>query len=288
MTGFGAGRATAGAEEISVELKSVNHKFCEVKPRLPRELSAFETQVVKQVKDRLARGAVDVTVRRQSASQSASVPKVDLPLAREYQRAFQELAHGLGMQGSVGIEFVATQPGVIRVEERGVNAEEAQQATEAALAQALDALVRMREVEGASIAEDLRTRLETIARGVTEIEALAPRAVEEYRQRLTDRIAELVKEAAVDPQRIVQEVAIFAERTDVAEEMTRLKSHFEQLRGLLASEEPSGRRMDFLVQELHREINTTGSKSQHAGIAARVVELKAEIERMREQVQNVE
>lgn len=277
-----------GAEEISVELKSVNHKFCEVKPRLPRELAAFESEVVRTIKDRLARGAVDVTVRRQAVAQAAAVPTVDVALAREYQRAFTELAHALGRRDEVPLEHIASQPGVIRVEERGVNAEDALEALQAALGQALDALVQMRETEGRAIAQDLSARVETISRGVREIEALAPQAVEEYRQRLSEKVAELAREVTVDPLRLVQEVAFYAERTDVAEEMTRLHSHLEQLRALLRTDEPAGRRMDFLVQELHREINTTGAKSQHAGIAARVVELKAEIERMREQVQNVE
>lgn len=288
MTGFGVGRATSGAEEISVELKSVNHKFCEVKPRLPRELSALEPVVVKRVKDRLARGAVEVTVRRQAQTQAGQVPVVDVPLALEYQRALLQLASETGARADIPVTFLATQPGVLRLEERGASVEDAERALEAALTQALDALVKMREVEGEAIARDLSNRLDLIEAGVRELELLAPRAVEEYRQRLQERIAELTKNAAVDPQRLVQEVAIFAERTDVAEETTRLRSHLVQLRALLGSDEPFGRKMDFLVQELHREVNTTGSKSQHAGISAQVVALKAEVERVREQVQNVE
>lgn len=288
MTGFGAGRATVGTEEISVELKSVNHKFCEVKARLPRELASLEASISKTVKDRLARGAIDVSVRRQTAAASASLPVVDVGLAREYQRAYQELATALGTPESVTIEFIAGQPGVVRVEERGVNLEDAQKALEAALDGAISALVKMREVEGASIARDLESRLEVVSKGVDQLQVLAPRAVEEYRTRLQERISELTREVSVDPQRLVQEVAFFAERTDVAEEMTRLSSHLDQFRQLLQSDQPSGRRMDFLVQEMHREVNTTGSKSQHPEISNLVVSLKAEVERIREQVQNVE
>lgn len=288
MTGFGAGRATVGAEEITVELKSVNHKFCEVKPRLPRELATLESTVVKTVKDRLARGAIDVTARRQTVAHSASVPVVDLALAREYQRVFNELAQALGTSEGVGIEYIAAQPGVVRVEERGSDLAAAQTALETALTDALGALIKMRETEGAAIATDLTTRLETIEKGVGELERLAPQAVAEYHKRLGERIAELTRDVSVDPQRLVQEVAFFAERTDVAEEMTRLRSHLEQFRALLRSPEPAGRRMDFLVQEMHREVNTTGSKSQHPEISSRVMMLKAEVERMREQIQNVE
>ncbi|MGA9522123.1 MAG: YicC/YloC family endoribonuclease [Myxococcaceae bacterium] len=288
MTGFGSGRATSGVEEVTVELKSVNHKFCEVKARLPRELGALEQSVIRSVKDRLARGSIEVVVRRQTVTGSASVPTVDLALAREYQRAFQELAHSLSTRESVSLQFIASQPGVVRVEERSLSFEDAQRALEAALSQALDALVAMRAQEGQAIAQDLGSRIGTVEGFVDELTRFAPQAVEEYRQRLSERIAELARGVPVDPQRLVQEVAVFAERTDVAEELTRLRSHIEQYRSLLATDEPAGRRMDFLVQEMHREVNTTGSKSQHVEISNRVVLLKAEVERIREQVQNVE
>jgi uncharacterized protein (TIGR00255 family) len=288
MTGFGAGRSTVGAEEISVELRSVNHKFCDVKARLPRELQPFEAPLVKLVKDRLARGAVDLVARRERVAQSSAVPVVDLALAREYQRAFAELGRALASSEHVSMALIAQQPGVLRLEDRPAVPEDAQRALELALAQALDGLLRMRELEGASIAADLRARLDRVERILEELADLAPRAVEEYQARLSERIADLTKGVAVDPQRLVQEVAVFAERTDVAEEITRLRSHLAQLRGLLAAAEPSGRRLDFVVQEMHREINTTGSKSQHPEISTRVVALKAEIERIREQVQNVE
>jgi uncharacterized protein (TIGR00255 family) len=158
----------------------------------------------------------------------------------------------------------------------------------AALEQALGALEQMRQVEGEAIRIDLETRLGLLERWSREVAALAPRSVEEYRQRLAERVTELARGISVDEQRLAQEVAIFAERSDIAEEMTRLASHLEQFRQLIAAGEPSGRRMDFLVQEMHREVNTTGSKSQHADISARVVSMKAEVERIREQVQNVE
>jgi uncharacterized protein (TIGR00255 family) len=288
MTGFGSGRAAFGSEEVTVELKSVNHKFCEVKPRLSRELAVHEGEVLRAVKDRLARGAVEVIARRQTTAATSAVPSVNLALAREYQRAYQELSHGLGTGESVSVEFIAAQPGVVTVEERQVQAEDAQRALGAALAQALDALVAMRAQEGQSMAQDLSARADTIERVVEEVAERAPQAVEEYRSRLSERIVELTRGVAVEPQRLVQEVALYAERTDIAEEMTRLRSHLEQFRGLLASAEPSGRKMDFLVQEMHREVNTTGSKSQNAEISNRVVLLKAEVERLREQIQNVE
>jgi uncharacterized protein (TIGR00255 family) len=288
MTGFGAGRARVGDEEFSVELRSLNHKFCEVKARLPRELSTLEPVLVKQVKDRLARGAVELFVKRQTATASGTVPVIDVALAKEYARAFRELAQALGAPAEVSWAQVATQPGVMKLEEKGVDVESATQAVHEALEQALKALEQMRQTEGESIYADLDARLKLIEGWSREVFALAPRAVEEYRQRLSERVAELARGVAVDPQRLAQEVAMFAERTDIAEESTRLASHLEQFRALMASSEPAGRRMDFLVQEMHREVNTTGSKSQHAEISARVVSMKAEVERIREQVQNVE
>ncbi|CAM4419883.1 YicC family protein [Corallococcus exiguus] len=288
MTGFGSGRARVGDEEVSVEARSLNHKFCEVKVRLPRELSALEPALVKQVKDRLARGSVEILVRRQAATVSGNVPTVDVALAREYARAFREVAEAMGQSVEIAWSQVANQPGVIRLEEKGVDVESATQATQTALQQALAALETMRNTEGESINADLDARMKLIEGWSQDVARLAPRAVSDYQQRLTERVAELARGVAVDPQRLAQEVALFAERTDIAEEVTRLATHLEQFRLLMASPEPVGRRMDFLVQEMHREVNTTGSKSQHAEISARVVSMKAEVERIREQVQNVE
>ncbi len=288
MTGFGTGTATAGNESLTVELKSVNHKFCEVKVRLPRELAALEGALQKLVKDKLARGAVDVSVRRASRTALGVVPQVDVALAREYRRAWGELARALELPDTVTVKDIATQMNVIRLEEPQVGLEDAGQAAESALALALEALGKMREKEGVALGADLSARLGLVTQWVEEVRVLAPKAIDLYRTRLSERIAELSKGLAVDPQRLAQEVAFFAERTDVAEEMTRLASHLEQFNELLRSAEPSGRKMDFLVQEMHREVNTTGSKSQHADISSRIMQLKAELERIREQVQNVE
>ena len=288
MTGFGTGTATAGNESLTVELRSVNHKFCEVKVRVPRELAALEASLGKLVKDRLARGAVDVQVRRASRTAMGVVPQVDVALAREYRRAWSELAKALELPDTTTVRDIATQTNVIRLEEQAVGLEDAGKAAESALLLALEALGQMREKEGLALHTDLSTRLGLIAQWVEEVKQLAPKAIDLYRTRLSERIAELSRGLAVDPQRLAQEVAFFAERTDVAEEMTRLSSHLEQFLELLRSKEPSGRKMDFLVQEMHREVNTTGSKSQHAEISSRIMQLKAELERIREQVQNVE
>jgi uncharacterized protein (TIGR00255 family) len=287
MTGFGAGRSQSGGEEIEVEVRSVNHKFCEVKARLPRELAALEAEVVRQVKERLVRGGVEVTVRRSTAAGALS-PRVDLDLALEYARAFASVRERLALPGEVTLAQVLAAEGVVGLEERSVDLEAARVSMGKALAQALAALTSMREREGAALERDLARRLATLESLLGRVEALAPQSVEHYRARLAERVQELARGLVSDPARLATEVALFADRTDVAEEITRLRSHFSQLRGLAGGVEPSGRKMDFLVQEMHREVNTIGAKSQSAEIASEVVSMKAEVERMREQVQNVE
>jgi len=288
MTGFGTGRAAVGNEEISAEMRSLNHKFCEVKVRLPREISLLEPQVLKKVRDALARGAVEVLVKRQGATATTASPVVDLTLAKQYRQALSSLSRDLALSDTPSIQDIFSQPGVIRLGEPNVDLEVASNAVDLAVEQALQALLRMREAEGKEIGADLRMRLKRVSDLVEEIAAVAPQAIQQYQQRLEDRIRELASGIPVDPQRLVQEVAFLAERTDVAEELARLRSHLQQFRALLDSDQPVGRRMDFLVQEMHREVNTTGAKSQHPEISARIVELKSELERLREQIQNVE
>jgi len=287
MTGFGAGRATRGGEEIGAEVRSVNHKFCEVKVRLPRELSSLEVEIARAVKERLARGGVEVALRR-NAARGAAGPRVDAALAAEYARAFEALRVQLGLGGAVSLAEVLGAEGVVLLEERPADLEAARAAVTGALAEALDQLSAMRGREGEALARDVSARLDTLEAGVARIETLVPGSVEHYRARLQERVQELGRGLPVDPGRLAQEVVLFADRVDVAEELTRLRSHVEQTRALMAGSEPAGRKMEFLVQEMHREVNTIGSKSQSAEIAALVVSLKAEVERMREQVQNVE
>ncbi len=287
MTGFGAGRAAQGGEELVVEARSVNHKFCEVKVRLPRELAALEIEIGRAVKERLARGGVEVALRR-SGSRGALAPRVDFALAEEYARAFEEVRARLGLSGAVGLADVLSADGVVTLDERAVDLEAARAAVMVALGQALATLTAMRTSEGEALARDLAGRIEQIDVLVERVEACAPQAIDHYRTRLHERIQEVARGFTPDPARLAQEVALFADRMDVTEEVTRLRSHLAQTRALLAGGEPAGRKMEFLVQEMHREANTIGSKSQSAEIAGFVVMLKAEIERMREQVQNVE
>ncbi len=288
MTGFGVGRGRVGGEEFTAELKAVNHKYVEVKVRLPRELQALEPELQRQVKAVCTRGAVELSLRRATVTISGNVPSVDAGMARAWRAALAEVAAATGLEDTATASQVAAQPGVVRMEEPTVDVPAATRAAEAAVAEALGGLVAMRQREGVALAADLSGRLERVAQLVRQLQSHAPRAVEEYRDRLAARLADLAAGAGVEPSRLAQELALFAERTDIIEELTRLESHLGQFRGLLASDEPAGRKLDFLLQEMNREVNTAGSKIQSAEASTHVVELKAELERIREQVQNVE
>ncbi len=288
MTGFGQGRGSSGGETLTVDLRSVNGKFCEVKTHLPRELAALESELVKKIKARVARGSVDVHLRREGDSGRALLPRADVQLAAAYVKALRELKSELGLSGEPSVSDVAQLEGVISLREAPADLAAAAAAMHLALDAALDAHDLMRRREGDALERDLAARLATVDKATTEVARLAPSSVDAVRARLESRITELTRGAAPDPQRIAQEVAFFADRTDVAEELTRLASHLVQLRALLTQDAPAGRRLEFLLQEVNREVNTIGSKSQHVGISAQVVEVKAELERIREQIQNVE
>jgi len=288
MTGFGVGRGGAGGEEVTAELKAVNHKYLEVKVRLPRDLQPLETELQRLVKGACARGAVELSLRRTAPTATGTVPTVDASMALAWREALSQVARLTGLPDAPTAGQLAAQPGVVRMEEPSVDVGAAQAAARVATVEALSGLLAMREREGVALLADLSSRLERVAQLVRQLQSLAPRAVGEYRERLAARLAELSAGAGVDPGRLAQELALFAERTDIAEELIRLDSHLVQFRALLASEEPAGRKLDFLLQEMNREVNTAGSKIQSAEASARVVELKAELERMREQVQNVE
>ena len=288
MTGFGGGSAAVGAEQIAVELRSVNGKFCEVKARLPRELAALESDLVKQVKDRIGRGNVDVLVKRTAALGLDAMPQVDGPLLAAYWKALKDAARQADMKDDISVRDLLALQGVVRLEERGPDLAAAGKALAAAMETALNALIVVRQREGASLETDLRGRAAHIRKLVGQLARAAPAAVASFRERLQQRIRDLAPDIAIDPARLEQEVVLFADRSDVAEELTRLATHVDELERLLSQAGPIGRQLDFLIQEINREANTTGSKSQSTELARLVVELKTEIERLREQVQNVE
>lgn len=288
MTGYGRGRCEVGGRRLVVEIRSVNHRFLEIKQRLPWADAAIEQLVAQAIRKRLDRGALTVSVRDEGGAEVGPEVRVDLQLARAYHRALDEVRAACGLTEPPSLAVIAAQPGVLLVGESAIDPERLWTELGPGVAAAIDELVATREREGTALREDLRQHVERLRTLVDEVAALAAEAPTEARRRLQERLGRLVAPGDVDPQRLAQEVAILADRADVAEELTRLRAHLDEVTRLADAHAPSGRRLDFLAQELHREVNTIGSKAQRAEIGQRVVDAKTEVERLREQVQNVE
>jgi uncharacterized protein (TIGR00255 family) len=287
MTGYGRGTCEVAGRRLVVELRSVNHRFLEIKLRLPWADAALDMAVTQALRNRLARGVVTVSVRDEGGGAGQSV-HVDLALARQYQAAFQELNEQLLLEQPITLELLAAQPGVITVGEGVPDGEALWRALEPGMKAALDALVAARRREGEALRSDLEGRLQALDKIARDLGELTRDAPENYRKKLRDRLERALAPHDLDPQRLAQEIAILADKADVTEELTRIAAHLHECQRLCRASDAAGRRLDFLTQELNREVNTVGSKSQSATVAARVVEAKAEIERLREQIQNVE
>jgi uncharacterized protein (TIGR00255 family) len=292
MTGFG--RASFEVEGIGfdIEARSVNHRHLDARVRLPRLLADREADAKARVRARLRRGKVDVTVSIAGESGNVSRLEIDHGVVEQYVHAARELGERFSLLGTLDVATLLAMPGVTRFAETGLPEEGAAEALQAGLERALDALDAMRVSEGASLAADIGSRLERIVLLVDELEARSGLVQQSVRDKLAKRAAQLQQETGLaDEARLYQEVVIAADRLDICEELARLRSHVEQFRGALAEagpEHPIGRRLDFLLQEFGREANTVGSKANDAPLAHHVVELKTEIERIREQVQNIE
>lgn len=287
MTGYGRYTIERDGREMTVELKSVNHRFLDISFRLPRTLTFLDEAVRKGIGARLARGHVDVFVGYANHRQDARQVRVDTALAKAYQAALGELAAALGKDGDASLNDYARFPDVLTVQESDEDQDTVRALFDEALAGALDALIAMREREGESMKADILAKIGNLAALREKIAERAPLVVTEYRDKLHQRIAALT-EGEIDEARLITEVAIFADRAAIDEELVRLGSHIAQIRATVELPEPTGRRLDFLVQELNREVNTIGSKASDTAIAQMVVDAKSEIEKLREQVQNVE
>jgi uncharacterized protein (TIGR00255 family) len=287
MTGHGRATADRDGRRATVEIRAVNHRFLDLKLRGAQVAPAIEEQVQARVREQVERGAVTVTIHLERRG-DASALRLDHDAARAAHAALAALAADLGL-APPDLALVLAQPGVVVGAEELDGDEAAGAAVLEAAAAALTALTRMRAVEGAELERDLTARLDTLVDLFAQIETAAGAQPDEVRRRLTERLARLLDDTrVVDPDRLAQEVALLAERADITEEIVRARSHCEQVRGLLAGKAAVGRRLDFLVQELGREINTIGSKSSAAEISRHVVEGKAELEKIREQAQNIE
>ena len=288
MTGYGKAEFDAGTCRLIVEIRSVNHRYGEIFVKLPRLFLPFENDIKKSVSQRLKRGKIEVFVQREEAVAGGAAPAVNLPLARSYYRAFSSIREALGLAEEVSLALIAAQKDVIGVGETVSAPESVPEELVAAVQRAADSLDAMRQREGAALLEDLLNRRSLLSVIIGRVAARAPQVVAEFAARIKERVAQLAIDSAVTEDRLAQEVAIMADRCDITEELVRFNSHLQQFDETLRLNEPVGRKLDFLLQEINREVNTIGSKANDAEIALCVVELKAELERIREQVQNIE
>lgn len=288
MTGYGSAKGSIEGQEITVELKSVNNRYLDCSVRLPRNFLFAEDTVKQAVSAGVSRGKVDVFVSAQASQDSGTVVSVNEELARGYRDAVARIAETLGLESGLNAFSLARFPDVLTVERRELDKDKAAAALSEITAKAVEEFNAMREREGERLRRDMLGKLETIEGLVSVVEERSPQTVKEYRERLEARLRDILADRSLDEQRVITEAAIFADRTAVDEETVRLRSHIAQFRTMLEEGSPIGRKMDFLVQEFNRESNTIGSKCSDASLAKVVVDLKSEIEKIREQLQNVE
>lgn len=288
MTGFGAGDAETADFKVHIEVKAVNQRFLETNYHMPYSMNMFENQLTKKIKEYASRGKLDINIRFQDLRDKAVTVKVDKGLVAAYGQALQEISSQLELSAPVTAAQIASYPDVLKLNEENADLEAAQPVLMQAMEQALESFVAMREAEGQNIQRDLLARIGTLENFVGELEKLAPEIVAAYRQRLENLLREYLAKEDIEESRIIQEVALFTDKVNYTEETVRLRSHFDQFRQIITVGEPVGRKLDFLIQEMNREINTVASKANSAGAAQFVVDVKSEIEKIREQIQNIE
>lgn len=288
MTGFGRFEGMVNGRSITLEIKSVNHRYTEFNCRLTRGYSFLEDKLKTYITSKVSRGKIDMFVSISEPEDTPTDVTVNHNLAQGYINALKELETTYGIQNNVNTVDVGKYPDVLTVNKAPEDEDKVWADVQTAVDSALEGFLSMRAAEGERLKADVLSRAETIMSLVSEIEARSPETVAEYQSRLREKIEELLGSNEYDEQRIITEVAIFADKVAVDEETVRLRSHFEQLNTYLSSDEPVGRSIDFLIQEMNREANTIGSKVKDAEIAQKVVRIKNEIEKIREQIQNIE
>jgi uncharacterized protein (TIGR00255 family) len=288
MTGFGRGEAITEGVIWRAEVSSVNRKQLEIVINLPRELNELETGLRNSIAGKLSRGRVYVAITADRGSASKASLRMDETLARQYADALTKLSSSLNIPSSLSTNDIIRWPGVFTIEQSEVTVEQAQPFIEKAVSSALEQMLTMRGTEGQHLKEDMSARLDALELMFTEAAELTPQVVAKYRDALRQRLADAGLPLPLDDERLVKEIGLFSDRCDISEEITRAASHIKQFRTYMDNGEPVGRSLDFLSQELFREINTVGSKANHAQLAQLVVRAKTELEKIREQVQNIE
>ena len=288
MTGFGRGEATVDGRDITVEIKSVNHRYFEFNCRTTRGFGFLEEKLKSYIKERVSRGKIDMFVSLSQKEDTEAIVKINPSLALGYINALKKLSDEYGVKDDISVSTVSSYSDIFQVHKAPEDEEEVWNAVKPVLDTALNNFIKMRETEGEKMKADVMSRAKHILSIVDEIESRSPERVKEYETRLKERIEELVGSADYDEQRVITEVAIFADKVAVDEETVRLRSHFDQLKSLMDSDGEVGRKLDFIIQEMNREANTIGSKANDSSLSHMVVDIKAEIEKIREQIQNIE
>ena len=289
MTGYGRGESLQGSYRIKIEIKAVNHRYNDISVKMPRHINYLEESIKKLVKEKISRGKVDVYLNLEYIDESAVEVKVDIPLAKSFKKELEELIEALNLKDEIRLNNILNISEVMRTERKELDEDLIWNCVSEAVGIALDNMMIMREKEGAQLKADIITKLENINASLFYIVERAPYVVVEYQEKLKERITDLIHNSiSLDEDKINSEVAFFADKSSIDEEIVRLHSHIKQFYTILEEKEPIGRKLDFLIQELNREINTIGSKANDVVISKYVVELKSELEKIREQIQNIE
>lgn len=288
MTGFGQGEASNQEWSVKVEMKSVNHRYLDLWLRIPKQYSLLEEPIRMLIQEEMSRGRVEVSVNIEEFGDRQRNVRINKPLLNGYLAALETIQQELGIKESIKLDHILQLPDLLELEEPDVNWDSLQETVLKAVRTALDELEAMRRNEGYQLSQDILMKISLIERHVDRISEIAPAVVQDYRERLKERLGDLLDGTTITEERFVGEVALFADKCSIDEELVRLKSHIQQFRQSIEKESPVGRKLDFLLQEMNREINTIGSKGNNVGIAGLVVDVKSELEKIREQVQNIE
>ena len=287
MTGFGRGDYENEGREYLVEIKSVNHKYCDINFRMPKTFSGIENRLRKEIEKNIYRGKIDVFIDFQNFSEEGTNVRFNKELAKNYIKNLQELGEETGINSEISVVDISKMPEIIKKED-STDEELIFNEISIALNMALKNIVSMKELEGEKLKQDLEVRIEQIFEKINKISEFSSGLVEEYIVKLRSRVKELLDTEVVDENRLLQEIVIFSDKSSIEEELTRLNSHVEQFKKMLKESSPIGKKLDFLIQEMNREINTIGSKANSLQITNLVIEVKTELENIREQIQNIE
>lgn len=288
MTGFGQGEARSDEYSVQIEVKSVNHRYLDLFFRIPRQYSPLEEAMRSEIAGRIARGRVEVMLTVEEFGKKERIVYINEGLLQAYLQAITAVKGEMGSEEVPSLSLILSLPGLLEVDEPPLDFEELQRITLEAMGFALDGVERMRVAEGRRLSADLQDKVEQLEQLCLQLAKLAPQVVEDYRGRLRERLEELLDGTTITEERFLGEVAIFADRASIDEELVRMASHLQQFRETLQTKEPVGRKLDFLVQEMNREVNTIGSKGNNVHIAGHVVTMKSVLEKIREQIQNIE